>query len=528
MLKKTIIFIFLIVTTVNGQWSKIFTVYSDRPILTYLDLEINNRDQLSVAFDGSSLQSFAPEAEKYPLLDEIYIGRFINDFWQDPERIVYMPELGTLVRTAIYKIDENDIEHIVWGEIPGAVDPGPFKQIKHISNLNGNWSAPETFQDTRYKEFHFFDFDIGKDGKQVIYTGQWGLEDLVITEKDSTGWKESYKVFPQWDAKSTGATQTNADLYYGPDNLIDICFIGETPEDSASYYQRPLLLLYSEQKEDETWKEPVRIVEKPQSAMSHAELIVDENNVRHVVWFDMRWQKFYPGSIKYSSSLDGVNWSEPIIIARADEPGEQVMDKSFVVDQNGTAHIFWRRMWFLEKSTKPVTYEYTTVNNSVKDITQVIAKYDEPRIATPWIDLAVEKSGRVHFIWAINSEKINNDTNFRGINIMHRYFGEPLEQKKFSEIVELAVFPNPFNSAVSIDIYPSEIINITVFIYDIRGRLITTLLDNRKIYGSKHFTWNGRNENMDKVQSGVYFVKVQGQTTTGKEVNYTQKMLLLR
>ena len=94
--------------------------------------------------------------------------------------------------------------------------------------------------------------------------------------------------------------------------------------------------------------------------------------------------------------------------------------------------------------------------------------------------------------------------------------------------MEFAAYPNPFNSAISINIYPSETINITVFIYDIGGRLITTLLDNRKIYGSKHLTWNGRNEKMDKVQSGVYFVKVQGQTTTSKEIDYTQKILLLR
>lgn len=525
MFKKTTIFFYLIFSIINGQWSKILTVYSDRPNVTYLDVEINSKDQISIAFDGSSMQNFAPEDKNYPLTDEIYIGRFINSSWQDPERIVYIPESGTLVRTAIYRIDENDIEYILWGETPGTVSPVPFKQVKYISNLHGNLSVPETFKDARYKMFHFFDFAVGKKGKQAIYTGQWGVEDLIITEKDVGGWKYPYKVFPEWDANSTNATQTAASLSYGTDNLLDVCFYGETPEDSAWYYQKVRLLLYTEQEADGTWKDPVRIVEKPQRVMSHAEIIVDENNVRHVIWFDIRWKASYPESIKYSSSPDGVNWSEPIVIARADEPGEQVMDKSFTVDKNSTAHIFWRRMWFLEDPSEPLTLEYTTVKNSIKENTHIVAEYKGSG-ATPFFDLAVEKSGRVHFFWNIRSK--DKSSGLHSINIMHRYYGGPIERKKINTAVEVKSFPNPFNSDISIQIDPRETMVITVSFYDINGRLITTLLRNQKIYGTKYLKWDGRNENMDKVPSGVYFVKVQGQTTTDKEVNYTQKMLLLR
>jgi flagellar hook assembly protein FlgD len=56
-----------------------------------------------------------------------------------------------------------------------------------------------------------------------------------------------------------------------------------------------------------------------------------------------------------------------------------------------------------------------------------------------------------------------------------------------------------------------------------RGQLVKTLV-NAKLKAGKHsIVWNGRNENKEKVSSGIYLYKV----SSGKE-NRVNKMILMK
>ncbi|MCD6374750.1 MAG: S8 family peptidase [Caldisericaceae bacterium] len=73
-------------------------------------------------------------------------------------------------------------------------------------------------------------------------------------------------------------------------------------------------------------------------------------------------------------------------------------------------------------------------------------------------------------------------------------------------------FPNPFNSTVKIRISGERLLKgekVSVKIYDIRGRLITTLKEGIIKSNSLHLTWHGQNRNGLPVSSGLYFIKVQ-------------------
>lgn len=73
-------------------------------------------------------------------------------------------------------------------------------------------------------------------------------------------------------------------------------------------------------------------------------------------------------------------------------------------------------------------------------------------------------------------------------------------------------YPNPFNSSTTV-IYsvanlgpmPAE---IKITIYDIRGRRIRTLVNERKEEGEHIIIWNGRNDNGANCSSGVYFARI--------------------
>ncbi len=76
-------------------------------------------------------------------------------------------------------------------------------------------------------------------------------------------------------------------------------------------------------------------------------------------------------------------------------------------------------------------------------------------------------------------------------------------------------YPNPFNANTSISYTLTEAGNVSLKVYDISGRLVTTLVDQRQEAGEHEVTWDGSD-----VSSGVYFYKLQTSVFTDvKEMN---------
>lgn len=72
------------------------------------------------------------------------------------------------------------------------------------------------------------------------------------------------------------------------------------------------------------------------------------------------------------------------------------------------------------------------------------------------------------------------------------------------------IYPNPFVNTVNIDISGKVYIkNISIIIFDINGKQITQLINNKSI-GDTSFstTWDGTNSTGNKVPNGIYFCKV--------------------
>ena len=93
-------------------------------------------------------------------------------------------------------------------------------------------------------------------------------------------------------------------------------------------------------------------------------------------------------------------------------------------------------------------------------------------------------------------------------------------------------YPNPFNPAnagsgrspettITYNLTENEAANSVINIYNIKGQLIYTF--NHLQAGKNNVFWNGKDRNNKSVVSGIYFYKLEGQTSSK-----LKKMILLR
>jgi len=91
-------------------------------------------------------------------------------------------------------------------------------------------------------------------------------------------------------------------------------------------------------------------------------------------------------------------------------------------------------------------------------------------------------------------------------------------------------YPNPFNpnTTISFTVYGSQFIvhspiNTTLKIYNIRGQLVRTLVDDEKLPGYYQVFWDGKDNSGKEVASGIYFYQLKT-----RDYSDTRKMILLR
>ncbi len=84
-------------------------------------------------------------------------------------------------------------------------------------------------------------------------------------------------------------------------------------------------------------------------------------------------------------------------------------------------------------------------------------------------------------------------------------------------------YPNPFNPATTIEYTVAAGGKVNLSIYDVKGRLVRTLIRGFKKTGSYETVWNGCDKRGREVSSGVYFYRMKAGSY--KE---TRKLVLLR
>ena len=84
-------------------------------------------------------------------------------------------------------------------------------------------------------------------------------------------------------------------------------------------------------------------------------------------------------------------------------------------------------------------------------------------------------------------------------------------------------YPNPFNPETTIKYSVAKAGKVNLSIYNIKGQLVRTLVNENQEPSYRSIVWKGENNNGSKVSSGVYFYRLQ----TAEKV-MTKKMLLMK
>jgi len=94
----------------------------------------------------------------------------------------------------------------------------------------------------------------------------------------------------------------------------------------------------------------------------------------------------------------------------------------------------------------------------------------------------------------------------------------------------LGNYPNPFNPSTTIKYALPYSSDVELTIYDITGKVITTLNRNGQSAGYQNIVWNGNSQQGSRVSSGVYFYRFKAASLDGsnKVFEKTAKLLMLK
>lgn len=127
-----------------------------------------------------------------------------------------------------------------------------------------------------------------------------------------------------------------------------------------------------------------------------------------------------------------------------------------------------------------------------------------------------EYSGEIHLIGAVINNILYGDTTVVSVKYNDNFL--PLSIKLNQN------YPNPFNPSTTIGFELPEPSDISLIIYDLLGREILKLIDNKQFNSGEHnVNWNGLKEDGSMVTSGIYFYRIINGTYSS-----TKKMVILK
>ena len=91
------------------------------------------------------------------------------------------------------------------------------------------------------------------------------------------------------------------------------------------------------------------------------------------------------------------------------------------------------------------------------------------------------------------------------------------------EFVLNDAYPNPFNPTTLLSFSVMKEGHINLSIYDMAGRLVSTLVDGNLEQGNHDMVWDGMDGNGNSVSSGMYIYSLQGE-----DMSITKKMVLMK
>jgi hypothetical protein len=84
-------------------------------------------------------------------------------------------------------------------------------------------------------------------------------------------------------------------------------------------------------------------------------------------------------------------------------------------------------------------------------------------------------------------------------------------------------YPNPFNPSTTITFSVPQRENVKIVVFDILGKLVKTVVDKEVGAGNYSVVWEGKDDNGEKVASGMYLYRIQAGSFSA-----VKKMLMVK
>lgn len=439
-----------------------------------------------------------------------------------------------------------------------------------VSDWDGKWSDRPTIAVDSEDNVHIVWHDEGWDGgetAELVYTKlDPSLDDqsgngavaVIMTEVDDTRLTN----MGEWCVTPRLAVDGNDNVNIVWEIPYEGVFYMQISNDNAFINIEPVCLKYI----SGAWKTSV-------------DLAVDSENNLHITWNDDENTMSYE---TYYMMIDGGNGSA-LIEATGITPNDNQAStgQSIAVDGNDKVHITWmdkrgstvREVWYAkidpDQANSPdldgfIVIPDTLIGGAGTWVEQVdCATGDGEHIHVSWwsgfdnnlyysvlnsngdpviLEEALTNNGTVDsiFDWttpviAVNSSNDAHVTWFdwTGRGVAHVAYHETLYKSKpqtdesnktVSQRMSLSQnYPNPFNPKTIIPFSLIEASRVHVAIYDIQGRIVSTLVNEMKSAGTYHVVWNGRHDSGTDAAGGVYICKMIAGTYA-----QTRKIMLIK
>ena len=89
-------------------------------------------------------------------------------------------------------------------------------------------------------------------------------------------------------------------------------------------------------------------------------------------------------------------------------------------------------------------------------------------------------------------------------------------------------YPNPFNPSTTIHFNVGKRAKVSVVLFDVTGKEVTTLVNDSKEAGSYNVRWNGTSGSGASVATGTYFCRMLATADDGSSTMETKRMALIK
>lgn len=221
------------------------------------------------------------------------------------------------------------------------------------------------------------------------------------------------------------------------------------------------------------------------------DIALDANNNPSLTWRQYTSNTIPPNDGTLYSEFDGINWSYPETIV------EDPTDQAIAIDKNNKVHIVDNEKF--ENGYRFVHYQL--VNNEwVGEIIEEDTYGNFGNIFIAKNNFIYLISGKVHSISPIYSSSI----------VLRKYEITTSIENNFSPAFNsYTIYPNPSRGNTTISYSLEETTHAEIKIYDLAGKLLKTVLDEKQAPGIYKIMWNGTDKNGKEVNSGLYLIRLQ-------------------